>query len=139
MGTWCSQGGGVFAPTGRANESGFPYSRDGSGPVLLVDGIRYAQGGGASTRWLVVLVETPVEVFSAFLEASALSMPAYAELIRRFPIGLLLKHIFHYYTWSDYWGERALNWLGANGPLQAEFRGELEAFMSNKGMPQGAR
>ena len=73
-----------------------------------------------------------------FLEGAAASNPNYSESIRRFPKEFLLKHIFHTSV-TGYWPERALVWLAADKTLQPLFKDELEKFIQNKVMPQGAR
>jgi hypothetical protein len=87
---------------------------------------------------LVPILDVDQKDFSAFLQSAAASVPGFAEIIRRFPKELLLKHVFHA-SFSGYWPERALAWLSADEGLQSRFREELEAFVGNKVMPQGAR
>lgn len=84
------------------------------------------------------ILETDAENFFAFLENVAASNSGYAESIRRFPKALLLKHIFHT-SFSGYWPERALGWLAVDKAIQPLFKDELEKFIQNKVMPQGAR
>ena len=76
--------------------------------------------------------------FSDFLESAAASNSDYSESIRRFPKELLLKHVFHT-SFSGYWPEKALAWLISDENIQPLFKDELEKFIENKTMPQGAR
>jgi hypothetical protein len=84
------------------------------------------------------LLDVAAEVFSAFLQRSALAKPAYSQQILGFPKELLLKHIFHT-SYSSYWPERALAWLAADRSLWPHFQEELHLFSQNKLMPQAAR
>ena len=73
-----------------------------------------------------------------YLKRAADANPMYSDSIRKFPIELLLKHIFHT-SFSGYWPEKALGWLDVEKNLQLAFKEELEKFASNKTMPQAAR
>ncbi len=87
---------------------------------------------------LAPILEVEEKKFFGFLESAAISNPTYSESIRKFPKELLLKHVFHT-SFSGYWPERALAWLAADKNLQPLFKDELERFVQNKVMPQGAR
>ena len=84
------------------------------------------------------LLGVPQAEFSAFLQRAADALPLWAQRVRAFPKEALLKHIFHT-SHSSYWPERALDWLAADQELWPQFRDELEAFSTNKVMPQAAR
>jgi hypothetical protein len=84
------------------------------------------------------ILETDEQTFNEFLEKIVASNPDYSESIKKFPKELLLKHIFHTSV-TGYWPERALAWLASDRDLCPLFRDELEIFIKNKKMPQGAR
>ena len=84
------------------------------------------------------ILEVEAQKFADFLKTAEISAPNYSKVIRQFPKELLLKHIFHT-SFSGYWPERALAWLIDDDNLQSLFENELEKFIYNKVMPQGAR
>ncbi|MES2407097.1 MAG: hypothetical protein V4528_07230 [Pseudomonadota bacterium] len=87
---------------------------------------------------LVPILELEEKKFLDFLESAALLSPIGSECMRTFPKELLLRHVFHT-SFSGYWPERALAWLETDKSLHPLFKDELEKFMQNKVMPQGAR
>jgi hypothetical protein len=87
---------------------------------------------------LAPILEVEGEKLFEFLQSAALVNSSQSECINKFPKVLLLKHVFHT-SFSGYWPERALGWLGTDKAIQPLFRDELERFVQNKTMPQGAR
>lgn len=64
--------------------------------------------------------------------------PEYAEAIDRFPLTLLLKHIFHT-SYSGYWPEKALSWVRNRPDVLPHIKDELLTFSKNSSMPQKSR
>lgn len=87
---------------------------------------------------MLILLELAPGEFDRYLADSRRTVPAYAESIACFPLTKLLKHTFHQSV-SDYWPEKALNWLDARPDLQHEVLAELEHMVTNKAMSQSLR
>lgn len=87
---------------------------------------------------LMPILESNKSSVIDFLAAAAISNPMFAGEIKQFPIELLIKHIFHT-SFSEYWPEKALQWLVFDNTLPPLFKKELETFSENKTMPQKLR
>jgi len=87
---------------------------------------------------LLILLEIEFAEFKTHLDTVCEAAPEYAASIQRFPLALLLRHAFHSSV-SDYWPDKAIDWLDANPEVQPLLLAELEHLVTNKAMSQSLR
>ncbi|WP_152682688.1 hypothetical protein [Caenimonas sp. SL110] len=83
----------------------------------------------------IPVLEADPRKFYSFLKGLT---PTLAEAAETFPLEMVLKVVFHT-SFSGYWPQRALEWLGANEAPVDKLESELRSFSINKAMPQKAR
>lgn len=86
----------------------------------------------------MILLELKVSEFDAHLSEAARLAPEFGTSIQRFPLTMLIKHVFHS-CYSDYWPEKAMDWLDEKPQLLPLFVDELEHMYRHKAMSQSLR
>jgi hypothetical protein len=87
---------------------------------------------------IMILLELKVSEFDEHLGQAARLAPEFASSIQQFPLKMLIKHVFHS-CYSDYWPEKAMNWLDEKPQLLPLFVDELEHMYTHKVMSQSLR